>query len=350
MAVDQRAREKWKLVAIFTLIGIAFGLGYTLLRMASEVMPFSWVELEHAARTGGFIGLCLGIYMVFFVYDLRGAAIRRMSFVAGWVVIDASSTVIIALVILSQRALAAALYPNIMVFGDYLTHGFLLDVLVAFLVFVVIALFMQLRPLLGAGTMWKVMTGRYHQPRQERRIYMFLDIKNSTAMAERLGDEKTHALISEVFFDADGWVAEYGGEVLSYNGDEMVATWLEADGLKEARCLQCYAAITRALAAKAPDFQARFGVRPQFWGGFHLGAVVVGECGDSKRSIVHIGDTPNTAARLEHQAKEIGRDCLISGTLMAGLDLPAGLTAEALGNFTLKGHDHDTEIFALEPT
>lgn len=38
--------------------------------------------------------------------------------------------------------------------------------------------------------MWNMITGRYHRPRKERRIYMFLDIKDSTALAERLGDEK----------------------------------------------------------------------------------------------------------------------------------------------------------------
>ena len=167
MAIDHRAREKWKLVAILTVIGAAFGLGYTLWRMASGIMPVSWAELEHAARTGGFIGLCLGVYMMFFVYDPRGAAIRRMSFVAGWIVIDASSTVIIALAILLQRAVYALLYSNTALFEDYLDRGFLMDILIAFLVFVLIALFMQLRPLLGAGTMWKVITGRYHKPRHE---------------------------------------------------------------------------------------------------------------------------------------------------------------------------------------
>jgi adenylate cyclase len=349
MALDHTVREKWKLVAVLTLIGIAFGLAYTLLRMAAGAMPFLWSEIEHAARTGGFIGFCLGAYMMFFVYDRRGGALRRMNFVMGWLVIDVSSTVIIALAILFQRVVYALLYWNMGLFTAYLAQGFLLDILVAFLVFFVVALFLQLRPLLGAGTMWKVISGRYHRPRQERRIYMFLDIKNSTAMAERLGDEKTHALISEVFFDADGWVAKFGGEVLSYNGDEIVATWLAADGLKDARCLQCYLAIRQNLAAKSRYFQEHFGVGPEFWCGFHLGQVVVGECGDSKRAIVHIGDTPNTAARLEHRARDMGRDCLVSGAVLAGLDLPGSLKVEALGHITLRGHDHDTEIFALEP-
>jgi adenylate cyclase len=271
--MDHKTRNKWRLVGILTLIGAAFGLAYTLLRVAGGVMVLSLAELEHATRTGTFVGFCLGLFMVFYIYDQRGAAIRRLSFLAGWIVIDGASTVIIAFAILIQRGVAALVYGEPYFFVAYLTNGFWLDVLVAFLVFVVIALFMQIRPLLGPGTMWKVMTGRYHHPRKERRIYMFLDIKNSTAMAERLGDERTHALISEVFFDADRRIAEHGGEVLSYNGDEIVATWLEADGLKAARCLHCYWDITRALAAKASSFQERFGVRPEFWAGLHAGEV-----------------------------------------------------------------------------
>jgi len=250
---------------------------------------------------------------------------------------------------LVQRGISSLTYDELGTFTTYLDNGFWLDVLIAFIVFIVVALFMQIRPLLGPGIMWKVMTGRYHRPQKERRIYMFLDIKNSTAMAEDLGDERTHALISEVFFDADRQITDFGGEVLSYNGDEIVATWLEEDGLRNARCLRCYCDITRSLADKAASFQARFGVRPEFWAGFHMGEVMVGECGDSKRAIVHIGDTPNTAARLEHHAKEIGRDCLISSRLLTALELPSFLRAEPLGNVTLRGHGHETEIFALAP-
>lgn len=347
--MNNTTRGKWRLVAFLTLFGALFGLGYTALRIAGGVMPFSAEELEHAARTGAFIGLCVSSFMMFYVYDQRGAAIRRLSFLAGWMVIDGASTIIIAAAILAQRAVTAIVYGNMSFLSGYLAEGFLLDVLISFMVFVVVALFMQVRPLLGPGTMRKVITGRYHRPRKERRIYMFLDIKNSTAMAERLGDEQTHALISEVFFDADRRIAEHGGEVLSYNGDEIVATWLEAVGLKDAQCLHCYWDITQALADKAPSFQDRYGVQPEFWAGLHAGEVVVGECGDSKRAIVHIGDTPNVAARLEHQAKDMGRDCLISGSLLQRLDLPAGLRAEPQGAVTLRGHDHETEIFALSP-
>ncbi len=349
MATSNQTRGKWRLIAILTIIGAAFGFGYTALRIAVGVMELSVAELEHASRTGAFIGLCVSIFMLFYVYDERGAAIRRLNFLAGWVVIDGASTVIIAAAILLQRAVIALVYDDFGFFSGYLANGFWLDVLISFLVFVVVALFMQLRPLLGPGTMWKVVSGRYHHPRKERRIYMFLDMKNSTAIAERLGDERTHALIAEVFFDADRRIAEHGGEVLNYNGDEIVATWLEDDGLKDANCLRCYWDIMQSLAAKAASFEDRFRVRPEFWAGFHAGEVVVGECGDSKKAIVHIGDTPNVAARLEQQAKDMGRDCLISCSLLERLELPATMRAEPQGAVTLRGHEHETEIYALSP-
>ncbi len=347
--MDSTTRDKWRLVVILTLFGMAVGLGYTFLRVAGGVMQFSVGELEHAARTGAFIGFCVSVFMLFYVYDQRGAAIRRLSFLQGWMVIDGASTLIIAGAILVQRAVTAVIIDDMSFLSEYLGDEFWLDVLISFLVFVVVALFMQLRPILGPGVMWKVMAGRYHRPRKERRIYMFLDIKNSTAMAEELGDERTHALISEVFFDADRRIAENGGEVLSYNGDEIVATWLEAEGLKEARCLRCYDGIVRSLADKAESFETRFGVRPEFWAGIHAGEVVVGECGDSKRAIVHIGDTPNVAARLEQQAKDMGRDCLISTSLLQRLELPGNMTSEPLGTFTLRGHHRPTEVHALSP-
>ena len=63
----------------------------------------------------------------------------------------------------------------------------------------------------------------------------------------------------------------------------------------------------------------------------HAGPVVAGECGDAKLSIVYLGDTLNTAARIEETAKTLGHDVLISDDLLARLDLPPSLRADPLG-------------------
>jgi adenylate cyclase len=78
--------------------------------------------------------------------------------------------------------------------------------------------------------------------------------------------------------------------------------------------------------------------------------VVAGECGDAKLAIVYLGDTLNTAARIEETAKAIGRDCLISDTLLARLDLPPMLRVEPLGSFQLRGRQQPITLHALHRT
>lgn len=348
MARSYRDRKNWRMVWQITVLGVGVGLAYSALRMLAGVLPFSWAELENSARTGGFIAMCLGWFMAFIVYDTPGEVFRRMGFVKGWLLLELISVLIIVVSMTSQRVITSLLWADLGSLKSYFQVDIFFDVLVAVLIFLLVTFIMQMRRLIGEGIMWNMITGRYHQPRRERRIYMFLDIKDSTAIAEKLGDEKAHAFISDVFFVADRLVSEHRGEVLSYNGDELVASWHEDAGLEESRCLACYQAVVTTLAARNDHYLKAYGTTPEFWAGFHIGDVVVGECGDSKLAIVHIGDTPNTAARLEHYAKDIGRKCLASGALIERLTLPETITAEPMGLVALKGHSHDTEVFAIE--
>ena len=76
---------------------------------------------------------------------------------------------------------------------------------------------------------------------------------------------------------------------------------------------------------------------------------MAGECGDTKLSIVYLGDTLNAAARLEELAKAMNRACLISGDLLRRLQLPAGLAADPLGPVALRGRQRPMDTYALEP-
>ncbi len=350
MNLSRKTKKDWRLVLAITLVAALFGFVYSVLRMVSGLMPPTFLELEHAIRSALTIGFFLGLFMIFFIYDQRGTGIRRRGFVAGWLIIDLISTVIIAGSMIVQRLVTSLFYyRDLSYFNAYFRNDLLIDVCVAFMVFLIIVFVLQVRRLVGEGTMWKVITGRYHEPQQENRIFMFLDIKGSTSIAERLGDKKTHAFITDVFFDADRLITEHHGEILNYNGDELVASWPEENGLKQARCLSCYAAIVARLKKNEGHYLAEYGVNPELWAGLHTGPVVVGECGDSKLAIVHIGDTPNTAARLEHKAKELGHKCLVSGALMDAIELPKTLVKKALDPIILRGHSHETKIYAVSP-
>ena len=69
-----------------------------------------------------------------------------------------------------------------------------------------------------------MLTGRYHSPKEEKKIFMFLDLQSSTTIAEKLGHKMYSEFIQECFKDIS-IIGDYGGEVYQYVGDEAVFTW-----------------------------------------------------------------------------------------------------------------------------
>ena len=98
-------------------------------------------------------------------------------------------------------------------------------------------------------------------------------------------------------------MAEHGGEIHAYIGDEVIITWPYESGIERARCVRCFFALKSVLDGHTEVYEKLFGVRPKIRAGLHGGSVIVSECGDTKKSIVYFGDTMNTAARLEGEAK-----------------------------------------------
>ncbi|MGD2124111.1 MAG: hypothetical protein PVJ76_20340, partial [Gemmatimonadota bacterium] len=53
--------------------------------------------------------------------------------------------------------------------------------------FLSLTFLLEVRRKVGPGNLWPLFTGRYHRPREEARVFLFLDLKDSTTIAERLG-------------------------------------------------------------------------------------------------------------------------------------------------------------------
>jgi adenylate cyclase len=349
MRISRWTKTRLQIVAVVAAIAgmVGITIGWVISHVEGYVYDFA--EIENSARNGLTVGALVAAFDVLYVQGPRGAWLRRLSF---------GRTVLIR-ALLFTAIIVATLAFNRLIFG--LLHGFersgldyfglplLRDTILCFVIFLAISEFLQMRRVIGGRTLNALLLGRYHRPVREERIFLLVDIKGSTALAERLGDERAHAFITSTFFDIDQPLLEHGGEVYSYVGDGLIASWPLARGVDAGRCLQCYLAIQDTLARRASHYRQRYGMAPEIRAVLHAGPIVAGECGDAKLSIVYLGDTLNTAARLEETAKALDRACLISGDLLRRLELPAGLVAEPLGPIALRGRQQPVDTYALEP-
>ncbi len=203
--------------------------------------------------------------------------------------------------------------------------------------------------LLGSGALFAFAAGRYYRPRREERALLFIDLRSSTAIAERLGEVRFLDFLNAFFTDVSLALVEHGGEIHKYVGDEVIATWPLRQGRNRPECIRaCFAAIDR-LAARAPYYAAEFDVGAEFRAALHGGALVVGELGHRKKEIALIGDAMKTAARILEACRETHCPVLASAALLDRLeDLPAGVAARKLAPLPLRGKALPLELDALE--
>lgn len=200
---------------------------------------------------------------------------------------------------------------------------------------------------LGYGVLSNFFTGQYHAPVEEERIYMFLDMKSSTSIAEALGHVRYFEMLREYYADLSGSVLNYSGEIYQYVGDELVVSWKLGEGIRRNNCIRCFFAMKAALRKQAPKYQQMFDLVPGFKAGFHYGKVTTGEIGIIKKEIIFTGDVLNTTARIQGLCNHYGVDIIISADLLKKLDLAPRFQVKTLGENELKGKDEKIELFTI---
>ncbi len=142
-----------------------------------------------------FVGLAIGIVLAMPLALLEESEfderIRRLPFLVA--VFAKSLTYIGSLVVVFQSVgLIVGLMEGLTMddfWASFTDRAFYLQVGAGFVLYVIIVFFRQLDRLFGPGVLLRYLLGRYHRPRREARIFMFLDIKSSTSLAEQLGHE-----------------------------------------------------------------------------------------------------------------------------------------------------------------
>jgi adenylate cyclase len=71
----------------------------------------------------------------------------------------------------------------------------------------------------GQGVLMNYILGRNHRPKEEERIFMFMDLRSSTTLAEQLGHTEYSSLIQDCFFDLNDVAIKNEASIYQYLGD-----------------------------------------------------------------------------------------------------------------------------------
>lgn len=214
-------------------------------------------------------------------------------------------------------------------------------------IIVVTQFFTEVSANMGPEVLNNFFIGKYHRPIEEERIYMFLDMKSSTTIAEGLGHVRYFEMLREYYSDLSDSIINYSGEIYQYVGDEIVVSWTLKNGLQNNNCINCFFSMKNALQKQSDKYNEKFGLLPSFKAAFHLGRVTTGEIGVIKKEIIFTGDTLNTTARIQSLCNNYNVDILISGDLIKKLAL-SEYQIEALGESQLRGRDEKVSLFTLK--
>jgi adenylate cyclase len=224
----------------------------------------------------------------------------------------------------------------------WLVHGLPLWLLI----FLITQLFIEMSEKYSPDVFIDILRGKYIEPKIEKRIVMFLDLKDSTPIAETLGHKNYFLFIRDFIHFVSLAILEHGARIYQYVGDEIVVSWIYSEENSE-KAVRAVIEARKALQQQSEHFRRKYGVTPEFRVGIHAGDVTVGEIGLIKKDIAMSGDTMNTAARIRSSTSELNQKFIVSKDFF---DLSTLKThqSESLGRIELKGKKDGLELYALK--
>ena len=231
--------------------------------------------------------------------------------------------------------------------GTFITGYSFWHPLLPFLGLVLITLFiMQINQRFSRGELLNLVRGRYFSPKEEVRIFMFLDVKDSTGLAERLGHVFFFEFLNDIFHDITDTILLHQGDIYDYVGDEVIITWTVKEGTRNNNCTRFFEEITKVIDRKAEYYNQKYGEKPRFKAGLHMGQVTIGEVGKIKKQITYSGDVMNTTSRIQSICNEYDESLIVSHQVLEYLDSKE-LNLRQLGEVRLKGKSKQVKIAAV---
>jgi adenylate cyclase len=176
-------------------------------------------------------------------------------------------------------------------------------------------------------------------------VIWFCDLRGFTNLSEKLPRDALIDLLNGYFGPMCDAVASEGGEILKFIGDAMLAIFPVVAGAAPV-CAAALRAAESAQAALVEENRRRETAdlpRIDYGLALHVGDVMYGNIGsDTRLDFTVIGPAVNLTARIESMCRQLGHQLLLSADFVEA----AGIGAQSLGIFSLKGVGADQELFA----
>jgi adenylate cyclase len=159
--------------------------------------------------------------------------------------------------------------------------------------------------------------------RRETVAVLFVDIVGFTGMAENMPPESVVTLLREFHERMATQIFAYGGTVEKYIGDEIFAVFglLKAEIDDAANALRCANGMLAALDAWNGERAGRGEPALSIGIGLNYGPAVMGDVGsDQGFSFTVIGDTVNTASRLQGLTRDLKTPLVVADAIVSSID------------------------------
>lgn len=206
-----------------------------------------WASFVQGMLDGVFNALFIGTYALFLVQGPLRQPFSRLNFSTTILV---NSFVYFVLFLVGR--LIGQLIGRVLLFGtlegvfdpeaidDFFSGNFLQAVVLLLGISLAFNFLLQMNSLVGPKVLGNFVTGTYHRPKEEERIFMFIDLVDSTKLAEQLGNKRYLNLLNRFFSDLTDAVLETQAEIYEYVGDEVVVSWRFETGLQRANCIRFF--------------------------------------------------------------------------------------------------------------
>ena len=179
---------------------------------------------------------------------------------------------------------------------------------------------------------------------------LFSDIRDFTTLSEQSLPHDIVHMLNRYFTAAAEPVLNNNGFIDKYIGDGILAVFGTRDESPGTACRNAVRAalgMLEAVRRRGPTFEREFNMPLRIGIGIHFGTVILGRVGHpGKRQITVIGDTVNTASRIESMTKPLGVPILLSDSVVA--QMPGALQHGPPKDGPLKGKAVATVVYPCQ--